>query len=187
MKEQTVIQLAEKLLKQQSTSSKNPFASRLKTIIEVPESKHFLIQMMDVAFRSKNYKKVAEHVIYLLKSHKNYEVLFTPIENVLLKTFAVAGKVIPSVSVAIMLKKIQATSSDVVFFINSKKFQKHIQKRKEENITLNVNLIGEALIGEEEAKGEHRADHQNRQNHHVARHILILSRFARSHRHSTPP
>ena len=152
MKEQTVIQLAEKLLKQQSNSSKNPFASRLKTIIAVPESKHFLIQMMDVAFRSKNYKKVAEHVIYLLKSHKNYEVLFTPIENVLLKTFAVAGKVIPSVSVAIMLKKIQATSSDVVFFINSKKFQKHIQKRKEENITLNVNLIGEALIGEEEAK-----------------------------------
>jgi hypothetical protein len=40
-----------------------------------------------------------------------------------------------------MLKKIQATSSDVVFFINSKKFKKHTLKRKEQNITLNVNLV----------------------------------------------
>lgn len=146
------LKLAEKLQTNQTTTVKNPFADRLKIIIEVPESKHFLIQMMDVAFRSKNYKKVAGHVIYLLKTHKNYQALFTPIENILLKTFTVVGKIAPSFSVAIMLQKIQATSSDVVFFINSKKFKKHAQTRKEQNITLNINLIGEALIGEDEAQ-----------------------------------
>ncbi|MDO3693579.1 bifunctional proline dehydrogenase/L-glutamate gamma-semialdehyde dehydrogenase [Wenyingzhuangia sp. chi5] len=149
---QNTLRLAEKLQTKQTDTAKNPFADRLKTIIEVPESKHFLIQMMDVAFRSKNYKKVAEHVIHLLKTHKNYQALFTPIENVLLKTFSVVGKIIPTFSVSIMLKKIQATSSDVVFFINSQKFKKHAQKRKNQNITLNVNLIGEALIGEDEAQ-----------------------------------
>ncbi|ANW95010.1 hypothetical protein AXE80_01300 [Wenyingzhuangia fucanilytica] len=149
---QNTLGLAKKLQTQRTTTVKNPFADRLKTIIEVPESKHFLIQMMDVAFRSKNYKKVANHVIFLLKTHKNYQVLFTPIENLLLKVFAVVGKITPTFSVSIMLKKIQATSSDVVFFINSKKFKKHAQKRKEQNITLNVNLIGEALIGEDEAQ-----------------------------------
>ena len=149
---ENILRLAEKLQTSQTATVKNPFSDRLKTIIEVPESKHFLIQMMDVAFRSKNYKKVADHVIHLLKTHKHYEALFTPIENVLLKAFTVFGKIMPSLSVAIMLKKIQVTSSDVVFFINSKKFKKHTQKRKEQNITLNVNLIGEALIGEEEAQ-----------------------------------
>ncbi|GGF81417.1 proline dehydrogenase family protein [Wenyingzhuangia marina] len=149
---QNTLRLAEKLQTNQTTTAKNPFADRLKTIIEVPESKHFLIQMMDVAFRSKNYKKVADHVIHLLKTHKNYQALFTPLENLLLKTFTIVGKIIPSFSVAIMLKKIQATSSDVVFFINSQKFKKHAQKRKDQKITLNVNLIGEALIGEDEAQ-----------------------------------
>ncbi|MDO6737935.1 bifunctional proline dehydrogenase/L-glutamate gamma-semialdehyde dehydrogenase [Wenyingzhuangia sp. 2_MG-2023] len=149
---QNTLRLAEKLQKKSKNIENNPFSDRLKTIIEVPESKHFLIQMMDVAFRSKNYKKVADHVIHLLKTHKNYQALFTPLENFLLQTFTVAGKLAPSFSVAIMLKKIQATSSDVVFFINSQKFKKHTQKRKEQNITLNINLIGEALIGEDEAQ-----------------------------------
>ncbi|MDO6760737.1 bifunctional proline dehydrogenase/L-glutamate gamma-semialdehyde dehydrogenase [Tamlana sp. 2_MG-2023] len=149
---ENTLKLAEKLQSNQGSAKKNPFADRLKTIIDEPESKHFLIQMMDVAFRSKNYKKVAGHVIYLLNTKKNYESLFTPVENALLKSFTVVGKVVPSLSVSIMLKKIQATSSDVVFFINSKKFKKHAQKRKEQKITLNVNLIGEALIGEDEAQ-----------------------------------
>ncbi|OBQ57382.1 bifunctional proline dehydrogenase/L-glutamate gamma-semialdehyde dehydrogenase [Tamlana sp. s12] len=149
---ENTLKLAEKLQGNQSGAKKNPFADRLKTIIDEPESKHFLIQMMDVAFRSKNYKKVADHVIYLLNTKKNYESLFTPVENAMLKSFAVAGKLLPSLSVSVMLKKIQATSSDVVFFINSKKFKKHAQKRKEQNITLNVNLIGEALIGEDDAQ-----------------------------------
>ncbi|MDO6806003.1 hypothetical protein Q4595_26335, partial [Wenyingzhuangia sp. 1_MG-2023] len=92
-------------------------------------------------FRSKNYKKVADHVIHLLKTHNNYPALFTPLENFLLQTFNVAGKLAPSFSVAIMLKNIQATSSDVVFFINSQKCKKHTQKRNEQNITLNINLI----------------------------------------------
>ncbi|WP_010133933.1 proline dehydrogenase family protein [Ochrovirga pacifica] len=154
MKKQTqnTLEIAEKLQNRSKTSEKNPFSDRLKTIIEVPESKFFLIQMMDVAFRSKNYKKVADHVIHLLKTHKNYQALFTPVENLLLKTFTVVGKIIPSLSVSIMLKKIQATSSDVVFFINSPKFKKHATKRQEQDITLNINLIGEALIGEDEAQ-----------------------------------
>jgi len=146
------LKLAEKLQSNKTTNAKNPFADRLKIIIEVPESKHFLMKMMDVSFRSKNYKRIADHVIHLLKTHKNYEPLFTTIENLLLKTFTVVGKIAPSFSVPIMLKKIQTTSSDVVFFINSNKFKKHAQSRKEQKITLNINLIGEALIGEDEAQ-----------------------------------
>lgn len=146
------LKLAEKLQSNQNSVKKNPFSDRLKVIIDEPESKHFLIQMMDVAFRSKNYKKVADHVIFLLKTKKNYQVLFTPLENVLLKVFQVFGKLVPSLSVSIMLKKIQATSSDVVFFINSGKFTAHAEKRNAQQITLNVNLIGEALIGEDEAE-----------------------------------
>ena len=97
--------------------------------------------MMDVSFRSKNYIRIANHVIHLLKTHKNYEPLFTNIKNLLLKTFTVVDKIAPSFSVPIMLKKIQTTSSDVVFFINGNKFKKHAQSRKEQKITLNINLI----------------------------------------------
>lgn len=145
--------IAERLLNEQHNNlEKNPFSKRLKTIIEVPESKFFLIQMMDVAFRSKNYQKVAAYIIHLLSNQKSYKALFSPLENFLLQCFKAVGNYIPNLSIQLMLQKIQATSSDVVFFIQSKKFKKHIHQRSQQGITLNINLIGEALIGEEEAK-----------------------------------
>ena len=111
------LELAEALQSNQVEANKAPFADRLKVIIEEPESKHFLIQMMDVAFRSKNYKKVAEHVIFLLETRKNYQVLFSPIERLLLKAFSVVGNILPTISVSIMLKKFKRLQAMLFFLL----------------------------------------------------------------------
>ena len=62
-----MIELAKAIKTSSGVSSSNPFADRMATIIQSPESKHFLIRLMDVAFRSHNFDRVSRTI----------EVLFT--------------------------------------------------------------------------------------------------------------
>jgi len=147
-----VIQTAEDLQKVRRNAPANPFSKRLGAIISSPEGKVFLIKMLDVAFRSKNYARIATYMQQLLKSSNSYQKLFSSQERVLVRLFKLIGYKLPSVSVPIMLRQIQEITSSVVFFLGEQQYKNHYNKRKKENIQLNVNLIGEALIGEGEAK-----------------------------------
>ena len=147
-----VIKTAEELQEVRRKAPANPFSKRLGAIISSPEGKVFLIKMLDVAFRSKNYARIATFMQQLLKSSNNYQKLFSSQERVLVRLFKLIGYKLPSVSVPIMLRQIQEITSSVVFFLGEEQYKNHYSKRKKENIQLNVNLIGEALIGEEEAK-----------------------------------
>lgn len=147
-----VIQAAEQLQKPRRKAPVNPFAKRLGPIINSPEGKIFLIRLMDVAFRSKDYSRVATYVHRLFKSTVAHKNLFSTQEKALVRLFNIVGYKLPSVSVPLMLHQIQDVTSPVVYFLGDKKYKEHYQKRKKEDIQLNVNLIGEALIGEREAK-----------------------------------
>src|SRR5690606_1663253 len=47
--------------------------------------------------------------------------------------------------------QIKQVTGPILFYVGDKKFNAHSKKRKAEGIQLNVNLIGESLIGEDEA------------------------------------
>jgi len=147
-----IVKQAEEIQKVRLKAPANQFASRLGTLIQSPESKIFLIKLMDVAFRSKNYERIATFIVRLLNQSDFSKDLFTNTESVLVRLFKMLGYKLPSVSIPLLLKQIQETTSPVVFFVGDKKFKQHYHKRKKEGIRLNVNLIGEALVGEEEAE-----------------------------------
>lgn len=146
------IELAKEI--QQKNSRRNPdvFADRLAPLLEAPESKVFLIKLMDVAFRSNNFDRISNYVIYLFNSTDAHKKLFNPSESILVRLFRIVGYKFPSVSIPLILNQIQEVTSPVIFFNNSPKFKAHVLKRKKQGITLNVNPIGETLIGEFEAK-----------------------------------
>ncbi|MBI34301.1 MAG: hypothetical protein CMP67_02950 [Flavobacteriales bacterium] len=146
------IELAKDIQLQDSKHVSSPFSNRLAPLLKSPESKHFLIKLMDVAFRSQNFSKISEFVINLFNSTDAHKNLFNPSENVLVRLYRIIGYKFPSVSIPFMLSQIQEVTSPVVFFKNSNEFKKHVNKRKKYGITLNVNPIGETLIGEFEAK-----------------------------------
>lgn len=146
-----VLNIAVNLQKPRRKAPPNPFGKRIGPIIKSPEGKIFLIRLMDVAFRSKNYSRVSTYIHRLFKSTEVHKKLFNTQERALVRLFNIIGYKLPSVSVPLMLREIQDVTSPVVYFVGDKKFKEHYQKRKKQNIQLNVNLIGEALIGEKEA------------------------------------
>lgn len=134
-----------------SDAAPNLFTQRMGPIVDAPESKNFLIKLMDVAFRSSNASRVSDYVLDLLNS-SNYKGLFTSFEQLLVGLFKSVGHWFPFISVPLMLKQIKQVTGPIVFFVGDSKFKQHAQKRNEDYIKLNVNLIGEALIGEQEAE-----------------------------------
>ncbi|MDO6803220.1 bifunctional proline dehydrogenase/L-glutamate gamma-semialdehyde dehydrogenase [Wenyingzhuangia sp. 1_MG-2023] len=144
--------LARRLQEPQQNSVPNLFSKRIGPIIEAPEAKTFLIRMMDTSFRSSNYSRVSEYVTKLLNNNKESYRIFSGFEKVLIGLYNSIGNKFPTISIPLMLGQIKSVTQPILFFVGDTKFIKQAQKRKSEGVVLNVNLIGEALIGEEEAK-----------------------------------
>ncbi|UBM59807.1 bifunctional proline dehydrogenase/L-glutamate gamma-semialdehyde dehydrogenase [Marinilongibacter aquaticus] len=148
---ETIFGYAEELHGSSEQTEKNEFSERMKPILASPESKHFLIRLMDVAFRSKNYNRVSNYVLNLLQTDPSSKGLFNSFEQLLIALYKGIGRFFPNISIPVMLGQIKKVTSPILFYVGDQKFNRHAQKREAEGIELNVNLIGEALIGEEEA------------------------------------
>lgn len=146
------IQLAKEIQAPRRETGANPFADRMAPILDFPESKHFLIRLMDVAFRSHNFDRVSAYVLRLFNSTDAHKPLFNTTESILVRLFRIIGYKLPSVSIPLMLDQIQQVTSPVVFYTGTQRFKDHVEKRKKHGITLNINPIGETLIGEHEAQ-----------------------------------
>jgi RHH-type proline utilization regulon transcriptional repressor/proline dehydrogenase/delta 1-pyrroline-5-carboxylate dehydrogenase len=146
-----IIQLAKELQNPRTKAPSSPFADRMAPLLKNDESKFFLIHLMDIAFRSSNYDKISDFVMKLFNSTDAHEDLFNKTESLMVRLFRIAGHKLPSVSIPLMLSQIQEVTAPVVFFVGDSKYSDHYQKRKKHGVKLNVNLIGEALTGEEEA------------------------------------
>lgn len=145
---QEALVLAKELQGQKQES--NLFTQRMGPIVNEPASKNFLIKLLDVAFRSGNASRTSSYVKKLLNS-SSFKGLFTPFEKALVGVFQAVGYLFPAISVPLMLRQVKAVTGPVVYFVGGQKFKNHAKKRASQNIQLNVNLIGEALIGEKEA------------------------------------
>ncbi|MEE9371633.1 MAG: bifunctional proline dehydrogenase/L-glutamate gamma-semialdehyde dehydrogenase [Saprospiraceae bacterium] len=145
------LSLAESIVKSNENATKSDFSERMGSILKNPKSKHFLIKMMDVAFRSNNYTKVSDYVITLFREDNSASSLFNIFEKFLVFLYKKIGFQLPGISMPAMLTQIKSVTAPILFFVGDRKFRKHSQKRKQEGVVLNVNLIGEALLGEQEA------------------------------------
>ena len=146
------IELAKEIQQPNKDYGSNPFSDRIAPLLDAPESKNFLIKLMDVAFRSNNFDRISNYIFDLFNSTNAHKNVFSPSESILVRLYRIIGHKFPSVSIPLMLNQIQEVTSPVIFFNGSTKFKEHALKRKKHGITLNINPIGETLIGEFEAK-----------------------------------
>ena len=86
-----MIELAKAIQTSSGVSSSNPFADRMASIIQSPESKHFLIRLMDVAFRSHNFDRVSTYIVRLFNSTNAHKQLFNISESILVRLFRIIG------------------------------------------------------------------------------------------------
>ncbi len=147
------LELAKKLqdgISNHLSEQEKAFHSKMQKLLNNPENKVMLIELMDRSFRCLDNKARFEMIGHVLDKYKSREI-FSPFEKLLLMGFLSFGKMLPDMSVPFFVNKIRSDTKAMVLDQEESQLKERILKRKNEKIILNVNFIGEEVLGEEEA------------------------------------
>jgi RHH-type proline utilization regulon transcriptional repressor/proline dehydrogenase/delta 1-pyrroline-5-carboxylate dehydrogenase len=133
------------------TSAERRQQAELDRMLQVPEDKATLVQLTDRAFRAHAPERVAEQFTHILDV-QGVPRFFSPIDRALLRGFQTFGGWLPGVSVPLVKDHMQQETANVVLPAEPDVLGKHLRARQEEGLRMNVNFLGEALLGEEEAQ-----------------------------------
>ena len=120
-------------------------------MIHNPHDKVTLTQLTDQAFRSKKPHRAVNQLVHILDV-QGIPRFFTPIDRVLLKGFQSFGSYLPGVAVSQVKKQMQEETANVILPAERELLTEHLRNRRQERVRMNVNFLGEALLGEEEAQ-----------------------------------
>lgn len=152
---QKSVALAEELqskIEQNLSTSERQFHAKMQKLLNNPKNKVMLIELLDRSFRCKDKKASFELIEHTLNKFGIAD-FFSAFEKFLLFSFLNFGKLAPNLSVPFFISHLRNDTKAMVLDADENFLAPHITKRKnEQNITLNVNLIGEEVLGEAESK-----------------------------------
>ncbi len=123
---------------------------QLKRLLTNPHDKVLLTKMIDQSFRSQDPKRIADQLSNLMKEEGVPEFLGR-VEKLFVQMFMGFGKHFSSIAVPTMIKQMRAGSSRAIIPGEYEELHKHLKRRKEQGIRMNINHLGEAVLGEKES------------------------------------
>jgi len=119
-------------------------------MMQDPRGKAFTMMMTDECFRSTKSARVANQLIYLLNQFgiPRYATLMKRLQ---LAVFKIFGGTFHFLFVPVAKWALRQTTAKVILPGEKGKLSKHIEMRRKEGVRLNLNYLGEAILGEKEA------------------------------------
>ncbi len=123
---------------------------QMMRLIRNPLDKVILTKMIDQSFRSENFRRIADQVNFVLR---NYGVpkFFSFSEQTLMQIFLSVGRHTPGLSIPRMIEKIREDSARSVIPGEKNVLYPHLRKRRQDGVRMNLNHLGEAVLGEGES------------------------------------
>lgn len=125
--------------------------AELDRMLQTPEDKATLVQLTDRAFRAHSAARVAEQFTHILDV-QGVPRFFSPLDRALLRGFQTFGSWLPGVAVPLVQEHMQQETANVVLPAEPEVLAEHLQARQREGVRMNLNFLGEALLGEDEAR-----------------------------------
>ena len=124
---------------------------KLSQLLANPKDKIRLAKMIDQSFRSANPRRVADQICYLLSQY-GIPGSFSSFERLLIKVFPYTAPFFANLTVPQIIKKMRADSSHAIIPGETDALQTYLKKRKSQGVRVNLNHLGEAVLGEDEAR-----------------------------------
>ncbi len=147
------VELAELILKLSNKSMKRKErkqARQLARMMNDPAGKAFTITMSDRIFRPSTPERAAAQFRFLLKGYGIPKYL-SKFDQLAMRVAKKASDIVPNIVIPALRKEIRDQSSAVILPSEEDKLNAHIKRRKKHGIRLNINQLGEAVLGETEA------------------------------------
>lgn len=138
---------ANSLLNQQERA----IQEQMKRLLVSPGDKIVMTKMIDQSFRSRDEDRVSNQIEYTLKKFGVPE-FFNSKDKLLMRLFLGIGKHFPHISIPRFIDKMRDDSSRSVIPGEPDVLKAHLEQRKREGVTMNINHLGEAVLGEEESR-----------------------------------
>jgi len=124
--------------------------AELDRLLQTPQDKATLIQMTDQAFRSSSSGRAVDQFTHILDV-QGVPRFFSALERTLLKGFQSFGGFLPGVAVPLVKDRMQKETANVILPAEPDHLKGHLRKRRDQHVRMNVNILGEAILGEREA------------------------------------
>ena len=122
----------------------------LERMMQHPEDKTTLMQITDQAFRTRDNRRSVEQLTHILDV-QGVPRFFGWFDRALLRGFKSFGGYLPNVAAPIVKEKMREETATVILPAERELLEAHLTARRDEGLRMNVNFLGEALLGEEEA------------------------------------
>jgi RHH-type transcriptional regulator, proline utilization regulon repressor / proline dehydrogenase / delta 1-pyrroline-5-carboxylate dehydrogenase len=132
------------------TSEEKGIQEQMMRLLTHPMDKVILTKIIDQSFRSDNAARVADQVNSILREY-GVPDFFSSVEKLLIQMFLGLGRHFPHLSVPRVIEKMRHNSSRAIIPGEPDSLHAHLQKRKNQGVRMNINHLGEAVLGEEEA------------------------------------
>ncbi|GKT12097.1 MAG: RHH-type transcriptional regulator, proline utilization regulon repressor/proline dehydrogenase/delta 1-pyrroline-5-carboxylate dehydrogenase [Thiomicrorhabdus sp.] len=126
------------------------FHAAMQRMLQDPLNKTFLIELLDQSFRSGDSTRVTEQLEYIFSKYQHTSI-FSHFEELLVWSFRHLGVYLPELSIPLFIKHLRNDIGTLVIKGENAPLNRHLKKRHRENTRINVNFIGESVLGEEEA------------------------------------
>lgn len=113
--------------------------------------KVFTTSMTDQCFRTQHSSRVANQLNYLLKKYGIPSYLSFA-KQLALRAFQGLGSLLPWIFVPLTRQFIRQETSAVILPGEPNKLTQHMERRRQQGVRINLNHLGEAILGEDEAK-----------------------------------
>jgi RHH-type transcriptional regulator, proline utilization regulon repressor / proline dehydrogenase / delta 1-pyrroline-5-carboxylate dehydrogenase len=125
--------------------------AELDRMIHSATDKATMMQLTDQAFRSERPHRAANQLIHILDV-QGVPRFFSALDRTLLYGFQSFGAYLPGVAMPFVKERMQHETANVILPAERELLAEHLRARWEEGVRMNVNYLGEALLGEEDAE-----------------------------------
>src|SRR6266852_2804862 len=147
------IELAEALLREAragQTSEERGRAERLARLMEDPRGKELTIALTDQCFRSRRPERIADQLHYLLERYGAPRFMEWW-ERIGLTLGALVGQYMPSLIVPPIVARLRQETEALILPGEAAELRRYLAERAADGSRRNLNQLGEAILGEEEA------------------------------------
>jgi RHH-type transcriptional regulator, proline utilization regulon repressor / proline dehydrogenase / delta 1-pyrroline-5-carboxylate dehydrogenase len=163
------VHLAAQLLRASRTGATNAekhYSTQMDGLVQDEPGKAFTFAMVDEVFRSHRPAVQAAHWRALVSEY-GVPSYFGAFDRLLIRAGCVAARFAPGMVMPLIENRMRSDSARVILDGEPSRLQRHLQRRVDEGFALNLNHLGEAVMGEQEATRRMEAVLQLLQQPHI--------------------
>ncbi len=132
-----------------SSRSAKSRGRRLAAVIGDPGTADLTMALTDEVLRIDNPKQAAKRFSALVAEHSAASLSL--VDRVMLRVGALVAPVLPRIVMPLVLARLKGETSNTIVSSDISRFDAHRHRREADGFQLNVNLLGESILGEGEA------------------------------------